>query len=144
VPVEAIEKSHPAVETLRGYNAELSTDETIENARELRSGKIVNGITLSDHVIPRAGTTYLLRHIAFRSANSVPALSKKSSLLEKKFLSLAFDNRDDSVVVFRVVKMDIDGSAVIVWKALTKEVAPKLKFPKGKPLADLRDDRELH
>lgn len=144
VPIESIEKSHPAVEALKSYNAELSTDETIKNARELKTGKTLNGIALSDHVTPVAGKTYLLRHVAFSLANSVPALSKKSSLLEKKFLSLAYDNRDDSVVAFRVVKMDADGSGVIVWKALAKEAAPKLKFLKGTPLVDLRDDRELH
>lgn len=139
VPIEAVDKTHAAFAALAGYDAHLSTDEAIQNARHFANGKVLAGYDVKDVLLPKAGSTYLFRHVAYKIGNSVPPLSKSSTLLQLKFLSLSFDERDDVIVVFKIANMDDDGALTIVWRELSREDAPKLKFPKGRPLTDLRE-----
>ena len=144
VPIESVVQSDPAVTALNGFIAEVTPEEAIRNAKNLSAGVTLGGLSAKDHILPKEGTTYLLRHIAYRLANSVPPPGRESTFLQLKFLSLDLDNRDDTVIVFRIVDLTEEGAATIVWKQLMKTKAPKLKFAKGEPLSDLREERKTN
>lgn len=140
VPIESIGADHVSVTSLSSLPAEVSTKEAIENAKRFRQGFTEGGLRYSDAVPLEFGKTYLLRNISYGIANSFPAISSSSTMTELKFLSLSVDSRTDAIVAFQVLAIDQDGGATLVWKRISSEAAPKLKFPKGTAPRDLREN----
>lgn len=142
VPIESLGMEHPSFSFLREYKAEIPVTDAKSYAKKFKQGVSNNGFEYADRVAVKPETTYLLRHIAYGIGNSLAPVTPDSSTIELKFLSLTVDNRSDSIIAFRVVKVDADGGATIVWKRINSTDAPKLKFSKGQERVDLRDNRD--
>lgn len=67
------------------------------------------------------GHTYISRSIAYKAGN--PSVYSPIMLN----WGTAGDKREDSLVVFKVLAREKDGSLTLVWKQLSKTEAPKLK-----------------
>jgi len=138
VPLEQVDLTHKGLKFL----AELQPD--IEPAAARKTASIfLNGVETSGHkysqnLKPADNTTYAMRSIAYKLGNSLSPYSERTTTDELKFHNLSFDKRADVIVVFRVVRRDAAGDLTILWKELARKDAPKIKFAKGEPLADLR------
>lgn len=94
------------------------------------------GQVLSSRIKPQLNATYALRVIAYKVANSFPPITDKTSQIQLRFMSLAFDKRSDEIIAFRIIRKDELGGLTIVWKRLQKLDAPKIKFTKDEQLRD--------
>jgi hypothetical protein len=101
VSLDDLTLEHPAVEYLLNFETPTKESEARTQARQVDIGLTVNEITYQSHVPARPDTTYILRSINYEGG--------------------------DILVAFRVVRRDVDGSLVIVWKTLKKFPVPHLE-----------------
>lgn len=135
-PIETLGTAHPAVAFLRGVPVAKTPADARAASLNFEKGVQNGGYVYSSHLPPVPGTTYVLRVIAYKLANSLPPPSVKSSMMELRFLSLNVDERSDVTVAFRVVSRGEADGLTVVWHELSRRNAPKIKFPKGEPLQD--------
>ncbi|MFT3742655.1 MAG: hypothetical protein QM785_00030 [Pyrinomonadaceae bacterium] len=138
VPIENVDLEHAAIKTLADQKPAVDAAEAKAASVRYKTGFEQNGFSVAQHVKPVPDTTYAVRTIAYRLDNSLPPVTDQSTMNELRFHSLGFDKRADQIVVFRVVRRAQSGTATIVWKELSRKDAPKIKFPKGAPLADFK------
>jgi len=143
-PIEAIDLSHPAVQYLVSIPADSDPKSATAHARAYKTGVEANGYKFTDNFTPQENATYAMRMIAYRLSNSLKPISDETTTIEKMFHSLAFDKRDDVVVLFRILGRDENAGLTIVWKELSRADAPKIKFGKNDPLKDFRPYDKSH
>jgi hypothetical protein len=100
VPLEVVSLKTTATNTLALHNVATEEPQARIEQRRWSDGTIVDGATFKDLVPLKANSTYLLRAILYAS--------------------------HDCLVAFRVVRIDSDGSAIILWKLLKKYPKPYL------------------
>jgi hypothetical protein len=101
VPLENISLGLPEVNALATYKPASEEPKARVEQRRFSNGTEVNGMQVKDTLPVRADSTYLLRAIYY--------------------------SRSDVLVAFRVVRVDSDGSAIILWKLLKKYSIPQLE-----------------
>lgn len=137
VPIESVLLED--VPEITKLAAAKNMGEAKTSASDLLAGYSVNGKTLTSRTAPQVNVTYALRVFAYKVANSFPPLSDKTTRLQMKFMSLAFDKRSDEVIVFRILRRDELGGLTIVWKRLQKLDPPKIKFAKDEIFRDFHN-----
>lgn len=100
VPLESVGVETPAVALFGAYKAAREEPLARREFRRLAAGAELEGLPIKSRTPVRLNSTYLLRSINYL--------------------------KSDLLVAFRVVRIDTDGSAVIVWKLLTNYGMPKL------------------
>lgn len=138
VPIERISLDLPAGDFLTGLKPDASVSEARQNHQRLALGTKMDGLVYSNSSPPVENTTYLLRNIAYKLANTLPNPTRDTTRVELNFKSLEFDDRADVMVAFRIIRKDAKGGLTIVWKELSRKEAPKLKFGKGDVMADFK------
>jgi hypothetical protein len=138
VPIEKVDLEHEAVKVLAAQKPVTDPGEARASAIRYKTGFEQGGFLFAQHAKPAVNATYAVRTIAYRLQNSLPPITDGATMNELRFHSLGFDKRADQIVVFRVVRRAQSGTATIVWKELSRRDAPKIKFPKGAPLADFK------
>lgn len=98
VSLESVTLEHPAIEFLNKYIPPSKEPEIRQQQRQSSYGIRQGSFTYSRSVSAVPNTTYLLRSIDYSGT--------------------------DILIVFRVVKRDVDGSLVILWKKLKAFPAP--------------------
>jgi hypothetical protein len=136
--IENVSLTHPALKYLNTFQSDTDPRLAGEHALRLRQGIEFDGHSYSDNVVPQKDVTYALRLIAYRLENNIKPLSATSTMTEMMFLSLSVDKRLDMIVAFRVLGQDEYGGLTIVWKELSRNDAPKMKFAKSQPLRDFK------
>ena len=87
-----------------------------------QTGLFATGIKSDDYTYSskaeaKLNTTYALRVIAY-------------NVDDFRAQFLASDKRADMIAAFRIIRIDANGGATIVWKRLSIDSAPKLVLPK--------------
>lgn len=100
VAIENVMPDNKAVYALGSYRAAREEQVARNEYQKLGKGAEINGTHVCSRVPVNLNSTYLLRSINFL--------------------------RSDVLVAFKVVRIDSDGSATIVWKIIKKFSAPKL------------------
>ena len=100
VPLESVSLETTATNILAVHQPAASEPNARIEQRRWSNGTIVEGATFKDRLPLKANTTYLLRAVLYSS--------------------------HDSLVAFRVVRIDSDGSATILWKLLKNYPVPQL------------------
>ena len=100
VPLEKLTLESPAVRVLAAHMAAVDEPHARMEQNRLHSGATLEGMSYTNRLPVVAKTTYLLRSINYRAS--------------------------DSLVAFRVVREDADGSAIILWKFLKRYPTPQL------------------
>jgi hypothetical protein len=100
IPLETLTPSHPAVSELAGFVTPSAEQDA--RAEQRKSGE---GLKLGGHVYKRfagasAGHTYVLRSVNY--------------------------DRADTLIAFRAVKQDDDGSFILIWRILNRFPSPQL------------------
>lgn len=126
------------VAALMSFPADSDPASAAEHAKDLTSGVTRNGSAYSNSIRPEIGKTYLLRVIAYKLANNLKPINDESDRSALLFHSLEADKRADIVVAFTVAAATQAGGYTIVWKELLRKDAPKIRFEKGKRLADFK------
>ncbi|HKG22144.1 MAG TPA: hypothetical protein VKC34_09610 [Blastocatellia bacterium] len=98
IPLQSVTLDHPGIHYLAGYKVPSSISEIRDEQRRVSSGFESNGFKYRDSVGADDNTTYVLRSIEVRTG--------------------------DTMVAFRVVRRDADGSLTLLWKILVKSPAP--------------------
>jgi hypothetical protein len=100
VPLENVSLETTATNILAVHQPAANEPKARIEQRRWSDGTIVDGATFKDRLPLKANTTYLLRAVLYSS--------------------------HDSLVAFRVVRIDSDGSAIILWKLLKNYPVPQL------------------
>ena len=100
VPLESVTLETPAAKVLSAYNVPDEEPKARLEYRRFSSGTEIEGIKVKNRAPLRLNSTYVLRSINYRES--------------------------DVLVAFRVVRIDSDDSATIVWKLLKKYPTPSL------------------
>ncbi len=100
VPLETVNLETPAVATFAGYNPPSEEPKIRLEQRRFQMGTDVQGISANRTVPMKLNSTYVLRSLNYRES--------------------------DVLVAFRVVRIDSDRSAIILWKLLKKNPAPQV------------------
>jgi hypothetical protein len=100
VPLEDVNLKMIATNTLALHKAATEEPQARIEQRRWSDGTVVDGTTFKDRVPLKNNSTYLLRAVLYSS--------------------------HDALVAFRVVRIDSDGSAIILWKLLKQYPKPYL------------------
>jgi len=100
VPIESVGADTHGVDVFGAYKTPRQEPLARREYRRLQEGADLDGVSVKSRLPVAADSTYLLRSINYGDS--------------------------DVLVVFRVVRVDSDGSAVIVWKLLKKYGKPSL------------------
>ena len=100
IPIENAGPETPGVTFFAAYKAPREEQLARQEYHRLARGAEIESMPVAKSVPAKSGTTYLLRSINY--------------------------GKSDVLVVFRVVRIDSDGSATIAWKLLKKYESPKL------------------
>jgi hypothetical protein len=101
--LDGVTLDDPAAQFLASFAAPTVEAEAREQYRRSGVGFEVNGFSYNSRQALKAKNTYLLRSISY--------------------------GRSDLLVAFRVIREDLDGSAVILWKILKRFPVPELARP---------------
>ena len=101
IPLENVGLDTPAVNVLAAYKTPQEEPLARSEARRISQGAELDGLAVKRRIPMKLNSTYLVRSINYRTS--------------------------DVLVAFKVVRIDSDGSAVILWKLLKKYETPNLK-----------------
>lgn len=120
LPLESVTLSTPGVEFLARYAPPRKYMEAAEHRNLNFEGFKVGGFTYSSVISFKVGGTYALRSIAYKKEGRVTTAMTYVPHPEEY-------GGADSLIVFRILRQDPDGSLVILWKRLKKFDAHRLK-----------------
>jgi hypothetical protein len=120
--IEKVGINHDAAISLLAFRSASSTDEGDRQNLELESGVRIGERIFKRRLPVHEGTTYLARFIAFRGPGHKGGVTDEVTNVLKR------DSRADIIVVFRVVAVETDGSATIIWKQLVRRPSPILEL----------------
>jgi len=100
VPLETVSLETAAARTLAQYTPAPDEPHARIEQRRMSEGTIINGVRYKDRQPFRLNSTYVLRSVNYRAS--------------------------DTLVAFRVVRIDSDQSALILWKLLKQYPTPDL------------------
>jgi len=100
VPLESVSLETPAANILAAYNPPLEEPKVRLEQRRMGMGADLQGISVNRSVPLKLNSTYLLRSVNYDTS--------------------------DVLVAFRVVRIDSDESAILLWKLLKKYPKPLL------------------
>ena len=100
VPLETVDFELPAVKVLVSYKPASQHSQARLEKRRLEQDTEIEGLSFKRRLPLQSNTTFLLRSIDY--------------------------HQSDVLVAFRVVRVDSDGSAIILWKLLKKFSIPHL------------------
>lgn len=100
VPLENVDLELSEANVLAAYKPASQLEQARQEYRRIAQGAEIDGLEVRNRLPVRPNSTYLLRALNYR--------------------------RSDVLVAFRVVRVDSDGSATILWKLLKKYPAPQL------------------
>ncbi|HEY2847336.1 MAG TPA: hypothetical protein VGI80_05910 [Pyrinomonadaceae bacterium] len=127
VPIEDAGVTNAGMKFLVDLLPDTMASAARRTAQRFKKGVVSDGFTYSDHVKVAENTTYALRFIGYKPADHSP---DGSTAFERKLSYLDYYKRLDTLVIFRVVRLDPTGPLTIVWKELSRKNAMRLKFNK--------------
>lgn len=111
LPIETVSLNSKGMSFLTGFIPAKKREDVEQQTAKLKNGIRADDFIYSSEQPLAENMTYGLRSIAYRGTDT-------------------FDKRRDIIIVFQVVSVDSDGSAVIVWKRLQDIKSPKMKGKK--------------
>jgi hypothetical protein len=141
-PLERVSLQHNYAEFIINFKPATTSLEARKQFWEVGRKLQNNGFTYGKVVKLTPATTYLARIINYRLDDDVKAgfkARRAAAREETPFFIAAFDiKRADTIVAFRVIRIDKDNSISILWKELAEKKSPTLQFAKGEQWTDLK------
>lgn len=108
----------------RGFD--LEEDQTFGLRVVAYKGDIAREVEMSGKELGK-----VKREMATNQDSTLKIPANASGDIRKKYDPLFRDERKDIIVVFRIVRVDPDGAATLIWKELQRKNSPKLVPMKG-------------
>ncbi len=134
VDLENLTLASDGVKFLTAYKPASIFEGARNQYATIRVGTNVGDFLYANRLKPMVETTYAIRVVAYKPGNEPwAAFGRKparnpDSEAGRNLLALKYDNRQDLIVAFRVIRLDADGSVSILWRRISKKSAPKLMF----------------
>lgn len=138
-PLDRATLMHPALKFLRDFRPELRPEAISQSVSLFSKGVDAGGYHFAGRVAVQENTTYAIRKIEFRVAGQ-RHLTPKTQIDQGRLIRLnylMYQDRKDSIYIFRVVRKDADGAVTILWKQIVRKNAPTIKFQKGDTVPDI-------
>ncbi|MGQ0541287.1 MAG: hypothetical protein ACT4O9_05460 [Blastocatellia bacterium] len=119
-PIETVISSTENVTALAAFTPSTVMEDAARQESHVKRGMLLGNLTYRKQIPIAEGTTYLLRSVAFR-------VKFANAPKEKNLGALNEDDRQDVIVVFRVVKRGLDDSILILWKKIAEKDSPVLE-----------------
>ena len=132
-PLDKATLMHPALKFLSDFQPQLRPETLSQSVSIFSKGVGAGGYHFAGRVAVEENTTYAIRKIEFRVAWQ-GHLTPKTRIDQGRLFRLnylRYEDRKDSIYVFRVVKKDADGVVTVLWKQIVRKDAPTIKFEKG-------------
>ncbi|MEK7854815.1 MAG: hypothetical protein AAB288_01910, partial [Acidobacteriota bacterium] len=142
VDLRTLAKGDARLKFIEGFTPGTTMGSAREQSRELREGIDADGVKYSFAAAPELNSSYALRIIAYEIGNNV-----EKRLFESRgkpqdparmFAALRRDKQIDMLVVFRIIRKDVDGNITIIWKELDRNDPPKITFGKNETWGDFK------
>ena len=122
IPVEEVTLATAGMKPLTSFRPSTTAADVVQVDRLLERGVTDGQFKYSKEIIPKAGSTYALRSVAYRGKVIRAAGGFRYNELD-------YDKRRDVIVVFNVVANETDG-ITLIWRKLSDTEPPKIKMPK--------------
>lgn len=120
LPIETWPAQSQLVSDLLRFTPAADIDQVTQQDRDLARGLDIGAVTFRKAAPILPHTTYLLRSVAYKAKfYNIPKTEKKRGSLDE-------DDRRDVVVVFRVIRKDVDGSLLLLWREVYQKPSPQL------------------
>ncbi len=120
VPIRNVTLKTPGLAFLQEYKPVKTAEEALEAAKLFAGGVKKDGHIYGRGIFATKNNTFAMRLIAYDG-------KFQRAEAGVVYNELDFDKRRDIIVAFRIVEVEADGSATIVWKILQESKSPKLK-----------------
>lgn len=121
VPIEDVGLETPGLAFLSEYRPVKTAEAAFEEAKRFAKGVRKDGFVYGRGVHVSNRSTFAMRSIAYRGKY----LRSEAGVV---YDELDFDRRRDVIVVFRIIDVEDDGTATIVYKVLRESRSRKLKI----------------
>ncbi len=144
IDIETVSLDSNGVALLASIEPATTLKQARTQVQEVMRGRNMNGLLYSNRIGYALNTTYALRVVAFDAGNTGYKLLGRDRYgagdqkLREKFAAVRDDNRSDVIAVFRVTRIDEDGSVTLIWRKLREIRSPKLRFEDNEKLSDLK------
>jgi hypothetical protein len=122
VPIEKLSLSDHRLQYLSSFRPADEINEVLKAEKTFETGVDIGGFRYASSAPVEINITYALRSIAYRG-ESVRVIQGAI------FNELEYDKRRDSIVVFRTVGFERNGSLIVLWRELRNGESPKVKYP---------------
>ncbi len=129
-PLDKATLMHPALKFLSDFQPQVRPETLSQSVSLFSKGVGASGYHFVGRVAVEENTTYAIRKIDFRVAGQeylTPSDQRRLRMLNY----IRYEDRKDSIYVFRVVRKDDDGVVTVLWKQIVRKNAPTIKFQKG-------------
>lgn len=123
---ETLNKNSPELKFLKNYKPDRRPSYVSAQKNILKKGINGNGINYADSVPVKTDAFYIMRSISYLPPTGWDIGSPKQMEISRNLYD-GFDIRTDSIIAFKVVGQEPDGSILLLWKELTGKEGPALK-----------------
>jgi hypothetical protein len=144
--IDSISLESAELNFLTNFKPETELQAINRQYQKLSAGVEQNGFVYTNKLKMEENTTYALRVIAYDYKDEWKSRLwerniSKASDEERKFVSIDYDKRNDSIYIFRVIRKADDGGITIIWKRLSKEESPKITYKEDEKLRDFKSGK---
>ena len=141
VPLENVSLATAGVVFLADFKPQSDFSEVRKQSAEFEQGIVLNNFRYGKSAMVDVDTTFALRLIDYGVKKGSLSFALKTEPLDataELFRSRQYSrNLSDITLAFRVVRKDMDGSLIILWKELREQKTPKLDLRKYVKITDL-------
>lgn len=123
IPLDKVNLKTKKLETLVTFQPVSKYEDAEKMSNILRRGVQAGDLLIGSLIKVKENKTYAMRSIAYKT-------KVYRRVQDTTYDEFDFDERDDVIIAFRVVRYDPNESVTIVWKQLKKKRAPKIALPK--------------
>lgn len=130
IDLESISLKSKGIDFLTGFVPATALTEADKQLREFSKGVNADGYFYRASAQVKEQKTYVLRSIAYKI--DAPKKTKTAFKMQSSPIpNLPDSGRADVIIAFRVVRLDLNGSATLLWKQLQKKDSPTLVLPEN-------------
>ena len=122
LPIESVGLASPGLKFVADFKPSTTVADVSEIDMAFRKGIEVGGYRYAMSLPVEPDTTFVYRGVAYRGK----VLRSADGI---RYNELEYDDREDVIVVFRIVEKAEDKSITVIWRILAETEPPKIKIP---------------
>lgn len=127
IDLENVSLSSEGINFLINFKPETEILKAKNQYSEIAKGVKFDNYNYTNSVKITENKTYAMRSIAYKyDLNKLDDLIVKQGTDDIKYRALKRDKRDDSIIAFRIIRKEGDGTITVLWRRLSNQEAPKI------------------